>query len=63
MDISREADLTAPPSLATAIEVVSLPAATAASLHAQIFRGLLAAVVNGVEVNLVPSTRPLKPAF
>ena len=34
------------------MEVVSLPAATAASLHPQIFRGLLPAVVNDVEVNL-----------
>src|SRR6202022_4101495 len=51
-DISREADLTAPPLLATAIEVVSkLPAVTAASLHPQVFRGLLTAVVNDVEVN------------
>src|SRR5258706_14900218 len=34
------------------MEVVSLPTATAASLHPQIFRGWLPAVVNDVEVNL-----------
>jgi hypothetical protein len=53
VDISREADLTAPPSLATAIEVVSkLQAVTAASLHPQVFRGLPAFALDDIEFNL-----------
>jgi hypothetical protein len=32
------------------------------SRHPQVFRGLLAAVVDDVEITFAPSTRPLKPA-
>jgi hypothetical protein len=46
-------DLTAPPSLATAIEVVSkLPAVIAASLHPQIFRCLPTSSLDNIEFNL-----------
>jgi hypothetical protein len=43
--------------------IIAISVRTQSSLHAQIFRGSLAAVFNDVEGNLAAFTRPLEPAF